>query len=165
MNTWWRRLHKRWRLIRSLRGPREWWLFVRALGFATAVPVFMRLPLPKLGRLLERRFPPACPEGLAATQGERMIGVIRAAIATGAPLVSGRCLTRGLTLYYFLRRSGMELALVFGAGYGQAGFAGHCWLVKDGVPFLERGDPREKFVVMYRLPEVPTCATFRAPDA
>jgi hypothetical protein len=31
-------------------------------------------------------------------------------------------------------------------------FAGHCWLVKDGEPFLESQDPRPVFAELCRFP-------------
>ena len=153
MKTWWNRCRRRWVALGRLRGIAEWWLFLRALCFAATVPALMRLHLPTLGRLLERRFAgrPAAP-GTEATSS-RVICAVESVLTIGSPLVSSRCLTRGLTLYYFLRRAGLKLSLCFGAGWGQAGFSGHCWLVKDGMPFLERSDPNRSFVVMYRLPE------------
>lgn len=136
-----------------LRGFAEWWLFLRALCFAATVPALMRLHLPTLGRLLESRFARSPAEPGAEAASSRIIRAVESALTMGSPLVSSRCLTRGLTLYYFLRRSGLKLSLCFGAGWSQAGFSGHCWLVKDGAPFLERSDPNRSFVVMYRLPE------------
>ena len=153
MKTWWQRFHRRWLALSRLEGITDWWLFLRALCFAAAVPALMRLRLPTLGRLLERRFSrTGKPAGADATTA-RVVRAVESALTIGSPLISSRCLTRGLTLYYFLRRTGLKLSLAFGAGWGQAGFSGHCWLMKDGAPFLERSDPNRSFVVMYRLPE------------
>lgn len=153
MRTWWKRCHRRWVILKQLRSLTEWWLFLRVLAFAAAVPVLMRLRLPTLARLLERRFTARAGLPNLEVASARIIRAVESALAVGTPLVSSRCLTRGLTLYYFLRRAGVELSLYFGAGWGKAGFSGHCWLVKDGVPFLERGDPSQNFAVMYTLPE------------
>jgi hypothetical protein len=30
-------------------------------------------------------------------------------------------------------------------------FVGHCWLVKDGEPFMEHEDPRPRYIEMYRI--------------
>ena len=156
MKTWWKRLHRRWDLLRQPRRAREWFLLARAIGFAAAVPLLMRLRLPTVERLVEgrirsrnrrqRRRPDR-------TEVERAVGN---ALALGSPLIDGRCLTRGLTLYYFLRQAGLDLKLVFGAGFGEAGFTAHCWLVKDGKPFLENSDPGRQFVTMYQIPQAPT---------
>lgn len=159
MKTWWRRLSRRWGILRRLRGAGDWWLFLRALGFAAVVPLLMRLPLPRLGTWLERRIA-SHPAPVATSDGhDQIIRVVRGAIAFGSPLISGRCLTRGLTLFYFLRRAGVDLVLEFGVKLGQPEFSGHCWLVKDEQPFLERGDPRRNFITMYRLPQRPVEAT------
>jgi hypothetical protein len=37
-------------------------------------------------------------------------------------------------------------------GKREEGFTGHCWLVKDGEPFLEVQDPRPLFTEMHRFP-------------
>jgi len=73
------------------------------------------------------------------------------AIREGRPLVRPGCLTRGLTRYYFFRRDGMDVSLCFGMGQVKEEFAGHCWLVKDGVPFMETRDPRPLYAEMYRI--------------
>ena len=60
----------------------------------------------------------------------------------GHPLVRPGCLTRGVTLYYALRRAGDDVSLCFGVGEDGGQTAGHCWLDKAGRPLLERVDPR-----------------------
>jgi hypothetical protein len=62
------------------------------------------------------------------------------------------CLTRGLTHYFFLRRAGADVVLQYGIGTVEGRTEGHCWLVRDGVPYLESKDPREHFVETYRVP-------------
>jgi hypothetical protein len=73
------------------------------------------------------------------------------AIRAGRPLVRPGCLTRGVTRYYFFRRDGMDVSLCFGMGQVEGQFVGHCWLVKDGVPFMEPRDPRPLYAEMYRI--------------
>lgn len=153
MSTWWSRCHSRWTVLCRRRNLAEWWLLVRVLTFAALVPLFMQLKLPRLTRLLAWRCerPPAA--GPTAETSARIIRAVEDAVVLGAPLISPRCLTRGLTRYYFLRRAGVELSLSFGAGFGPAGFSGHCWLMQGGEPFLEPTDPRPRFVTMYSVPE------------
>jgi hypothetical protein len=67
-------------------------------------------------------------------------------------LVSTSCLTRGLTRYYFLRRAGVPVTLCFGVGWPDGRFEAHCWLSRDGEPFLEARDPRPVFGETYRIP-------------
>jgi Transglutaminase-like superfamily len=70
----------------------------------------------------------------------------------GNPFIRSGCLRRGITLYYFLTRAGLEVSLCFGTGSPEGRFAGHCWLVRDGAPFLEKTDPRPTFTEMFRIP-------------
>jgi hypothetical protein len=64
------------------------------------------------------------------------------------------CLTRGVTLFWFLRRTGLDVELRFGLEVDEHGASkdGHCWLALDGEPFLEKVDPRPRFAELYRLP-------------
>jgi hypothetical protein len=69
------------------------------------------------------------------------------------PLVRSGCLTRGVTLFWFLRRGGLDVELRFGLDPAQDGATeGHCWLSLDDEPFLEKADPRPRFAELYRLP-------------
>lgn len=108
----------------------------------------MRLPIRRLQSLVEPSFFPAETDQATAEQilrdTERMVRLT-------ARLNTRRCLARGLTLYFFLRRAGVDLALVFGAGTVENEFAAHCWLEKNGEPYLERTDPRPFFTPMYRF--------------
>jgi hypothetical protein len=124
-------------------------LALRVLGVAVLVPLLMRLPLPRLARLLEPRRPrPADPE-LAAWLERRVDGVI----AAGHPIVRPGCLTRGVTYFFFLRRAGVDVRLQFGMGTPEGSHEGHCWLVRDGEPYLERVDPRPIFTETYAIPQ------------
>jgi hypothetical protein len=76
---------------------------------------------------------------------------VDAIIRRGHPLVRPGCLTRGITLYYALRRVGLDVALCFGVGPDEGAMAGHCWLVLDGRPLLERVDPHSKFTEVVRV--------------
>ena len=123
-------------------------LFFQVLSFAAAVPFLMRLKLSRLEALLEPRIPsPAHRDRI-----EQITKYVELAIREGRPLVRPGCLTRGVTRYYFLRRDGMEVSLCFGMGQVDGKFVGHCWLVKDGVPFMETRDPRPLYAEMYHIP-------------
>ena len=122
-------------------------LFIQVLVFAAAVPFLMRLKLPRLKALLEPRIP-------WSGEGDRVGQIaeyVELAIRKGRPLVRPGCLTRGLTRYYFLRRDGVDVSLCFGMGQVQEEFVGHCWLVKDGVPFMETRDPGPLYAEMWRI--------------
>ncbi|MGD0966224.1 MAG: lasso peptide biosynthesis B2 protein [Candidatus Acidiferrales bacterium] len=123
-------------------------LFLRVFAFAAAVPYLLRLKLSRVARTLEPETDfSAVPEDRVA----KIVGYVEIAIRRGWPLVRPGCLTRGLTRYYFLRRAGMDVSLCFGMGRLDKEFMGHCWLVTNGVPFLEGEDPRSRYVEMYRI--------------
>ena len=131
---------------------------LRVLLFAIAVPTLFRLRLPRLNRLLAAPGPPVDPPPGASVKAEQIIRCVELARAVGNPLVRPRCLTRAVTLFYFLRRAGLDLTLCFGAarhdGHWLAA-AGHCWLARNGQPFLEARDPRLNFIPIYWLPALP----------
>jgi len=123
-------------------------LFLRVFAFAAAVPYLLRLKLPRLARVLEPRRDPT---GVDKGRTGRIASYVEIAIQLGWPLVRPRCLTRGLTRYYFIRPAWIDVELCFGMGRRDQEFTGHCWLVKDGEPFLEIEDPRSLYTEMYRF--------------
>jgi len=123
-------------------------LFLRVFAFAAAVPYLLRLKLPRVARVLEPRRDPSA---VHKDRIGRIASYIEIAIRHGGPFVRRGCLTRGLTRYYFFRRAGIDVELCFGMGRLDQEFMGHCWLVKDGEPFLEMEDPRSLYAEMYRI--------------
>ena len=123
-------------------------LTLRILAVAAIVPLITRLGLARQATILEpRRAPRPDPARQAWLAGN-----VDRILAAGRPVVRPGCLTRGLTHYYFLRRAGADVQLRYGLATPIGDTDGHCWLVKDGEPFLERADPRELYVETYRLP-------------
>ena len=149
MRSWWSPLARRWAVVQNVHRRGDTVLFLESLGVALVTPLLLRLPLPRLEALLEwaaagrTRSAPGNPDAVAKT----VLEMLQAA----RPLVRRGCLTRGLTLYYFLRRAGADVVLTFGMGQVSAGdgFDGHCWLVLDGKPYLEPRDPDRDYVSMY----------------
>jgi hypothetical protein len=125
-------------------------LLVRVGAFAATVPLLMRLPLPRVAALLAD---PPRPRSPRACEIERLDRVVTLAPRVAAPLVRPGCLTRGVTLFWFLRRAGLGVELRFGLDpSGPHPSDGHCWLTLNGEPFLEKQDPRPRFAETYRLP-------------
>ena len=122
-------------------------LFFQILLFAAAVPLLLRFKLSRVEALLE----PRSSSRAERDRVEQIAECVEMAIRKGRPLVRPGCLTRGVTRYYFFRRDGMDVSLCFGMGQVDGKDAGHCWLVKDGVPFLEARDPRPLYSEMYRF--------------
>lgn len=127
------------------RGP----LFaLRVVAFATLVPLLLKSRLPRLAEWLE---PPVPPPTATPGTAERLTRRIDALLRLGRPLVRSGCLTRGITLYYFLRRAGVDVSLRFGVGEVDGAFAGHCWLARGGEPFAEARDPRPLFIETWAI--------------
>lgn len=143
------RLRSRQQALGELRGARDIALFARVSAFAVCVPLLMRLPLPRVAALLA--FGGAHPSRRAEMVA-RLPELVRLAHQAWRPAVRAGCLTRGVTLFWFLRRAGLDVALCFGVDTVSDEPDGHCWLVRDGEPFLERVDPRTRFTETYRLP-------------
>jgi hypothetical protein len=121
-------------------------LLIRISAFAAIVPLLTRLPIRQLEALME----PAHPNhAIDPDLAERIIRYTDLVCRLGRRLIARLCLTRGLTLFYFLRRAGVNASLVFGAGTVRDDFAGHCWLVRNGEPYLEKVDPRTLFTPVY----------------
>lgn len=137
--------------LRGLHGAGEVLLFLRVWCFAVTVPLLMRLPLPRLAALL-RRDAPSATESPHPGTAERLNELVALAQRVGHPLVRGGCLTRSVTLYWFLTGAGFDVELRFGLGDLEQRFTGHCWLALEGEPFLERVDPRPRFTELYRVP-------------
>jgi hypothetical protein len=141
--------------------PAAW----RVVLFAAAVPLLLRaVRIDRLGAWIEPRRPPADPRAFDAARGHardqacdqacneiiRRIDRLRRAFR---PLVRSGCLTRGITLYHFLRRAGAPVSLHFGVGDPGDGFAGHCWVELAGEPVAEPRDPRPLYPEMLRFPQ------------
>jgi Transglutaminase-like superfamily len=114
-----------------------------------SVPVLLRLPLNRLLPLLDVKTLKA---SASDARTLKIIQLTSTILSKLRPLFHSYCLTRSLTLFYFLRREGLELDLCFGMGQPEQqndSFAGHCWLVRNGEPYLEKTDPRPLFTEMF----------------
>src|SRR5579859_6507394 len=108
----------------------------------------MRLRLDRVRRLVSRPVPPHEPNPESIAHTVRLVDLM---LRFSRPLIERGCVTRGLTLYYFLRELGVAVDLVFGAGQVNHRFAAHCWLERDNEPWLEKTNPRNWFVPFYRF--------------
>jgi len=123
-------------------------LFFRALCFAVVVPILLRFKIERLPAIINGNNEVHPVAGLRV---ERVSKIIEDALDFGYPVVRKGCLTRGVTLYHFLRREGLDLTLCFGFGTVDGEYIGHCWLMRNGVPFLERHDPLKDFLTMFEI--------------
>jgi len=109
----------------------------------------MRLPIERVARWIEpsgRPAPEPSPQDVFA-----LVASIDRWLARSRPLVRSGCVTRGVTLYRFLRRAGADVSLRFGIGLMDGAMAAHCWIVYRGEPLAERRDPRNLFTEMWAI--------------
>ena len=149
MRAYWSKLLHRAALLRELWWPPSAFLFARLLLFIAVSPILLRVNLPRLLAFLEPRALSTDPDPVKV---DRIIRYTDALLVGRGPLPRRSCLRRAVTLYYFLRREGMQLGICFGVSPSGEDLAGHCWLVRDGEPFLEEGDPLSTFIPMYSFP-------------
>jgi Transglutaminase-like superfamily len=137
----------------SVQGGQERMLFSESLCLALSIPLLSLLPPPRLQTILDwcaavrqhREFRPTAAD---------VARVVDAALRVGRPLVRRGCLTRGLALYFGLRRSGIEAELVFGMGRSANtadGYDGHAWISIAGEPWMELRDPSAHYAAIYRF--------------
>ena len=150
MKSFWSGVIRRLAMARRLVGRGDLLLTLHIILFAAAVPALMRLKLTRLQSLLARADARRRVANPARVQ--TVISRVESVLQLGGPLSRRKCLSRGLTLFYFLRREGVDVALCFGMGRVGGEFAGHCWLMKDGQPFLEGKDPLPVFARVVSIP-------------
>jgi len=128
--------------------PRSLLLTVRMTAWIVIVTIVARLfRLQTIYRLTEtRRRWNASAIVPAEELARRIDRVFRAGILT-----DGTCWKRAAVLRRYLLLSGIETEVVFGVRKQNDGaLAGHAWLERDGVPFLEREEPQ--YTVTFRYP-------------
>lgn len=125
------------------------YLFAHIFLFAVSVPALLRLNISRLQWVLE---PERLPTFVDPAKVQKITSYVNLMMSADMPFIRPGCLTRGITLYYFLKRSGVDLRLSFGLGKVDGQYVGHCWLVMDGVPYLERRDPRPIFSEVLSIP-------------
>ena len=123
---------------------------VRAAALAIATPVLFRLPLPKVERLLS-----GGPRRWGSLDAESALWAANMGLRVVRWPMRPSCLHRGAVRYHLLRRAGIDVQLVFGAGRIDGAPAAHCWLLLDGQPYLESTDPRELFAAAYTMGSPP----------
>ncbi|MEO7555591.1 MAG: lasso peptide biosynthesis B2 protein [Acidimicrobiales bacterium] len=128
-------------------------LLVRVVAIGASVPLLMRLSLPRLAAVLSMATGRTGMSGCPSEDHVQRVATCVAAVQGGrVPLVRSGCLTRGVTLYWLLRRAGVPVELCFGMDKVDGELAGHCWLVRDGRPYLEPAEFPDSFPAFYRIP-------------
>jgi Transglutaminase-like superfamily len=126
-------------------------LLLRLTAVAATAPQLARLGLPRLQRFLEPRSSSGAIDPSEPVLIEEYGRWVDAIVRRGQPLVRTGCLTRGITLYYGLRRAGLDVSLCFGMGSDAGNPVGHCWIELECTPLLESSEPTPKFTTVARL--------------
>jgi hypothetical protein len=138
------------RAISRLDGPLDLPLILRILAYAVAVPALTRTNLTSWERFAGGGR--VARPGVESGAEQKTIDYVDAVLVAFRPMVHPGCLVRGLTLYHFLRKAGVDVSLRFGVGQVDGSFKGHCWLVKDGTPYLEPERPDLAYIETFNLP-------------
>jgi hypothetical protein len=145
----WSRLIRRYEAVRQILREADLALLLQIGLFASLVPLLMRLKLARVERLLRVRHLP----GRASSRSlEAIVQHLQLARRIGSPLVRSSCLTRGVTLYYFLSHAGIDVTLAFGIRPVGEEFTGHCWIERGGIAILEDEDPQTLYVRTVSIP-------------
>ena len=135
-----------------------WWpsnalLILRIVLVAAVAPLLVRLDLPRLKKLIE---PTRVRKSPSTEIVNRIVRYTDLVLSGRVPFVRKDCFRRAIILYYFLRREGLELDLRFGITEpGESVSEGHCWLVKDELPYLEDRDPMSRFKPIISFSQIP----------
>ncbi|NNE08467.1 MAG: lasso peptide biosynthesis B2 protein [Gemmatimonadetes bacterium] len=63
------------------------------------------------------------------------------------------CLRRCLVLYHLFAKYGLRVRVAFGVDpSGEGDWAGHCWLLHEGEPFLEPAGSNDAYHAVFELP-------------
>lgn len=107
-------------------------------------------------KCLERwgRIGSECPARDTAERLRQSIAVMETVQNHG--LLGGNCLPRSLTLWYLLRRQGLDSQLCLGVRRINGIFNAHAWLEYQGQPLNDTPDVRQRFAVFEGLAEART---------
>ena len=149
MKSSWSSLRRRVESVRAARRRGQLALFLESFSVAFVTPALVRLPPEQLNAFLEWMF--RRPARTPGDDPEAVASMVLDMLEAARPFVRAGCLTRGMALYFALRRAAVDATLTFGMGSVAEGdgYDGHCWVVLLGEPFRERRDPRRHFVPMY----------------
>lgn len=123
--------------------------YVTILLFAATSRLIARVPPSRLERLFGLLRLDASSDASAV---DTTIERVERVIARSEPILRHTCLTRSLTRYFFFRRAGAEVQLVFGVGEVGGDVTGHCWLIRDSRLYAEDDELVDRFTPMWRIP-------------
>lgn len=131
--------------LRELSWP-ERWILVQAYSLLPQIAVWLRVLgfrrtqslLTRLGSWLR-----SLGSGRGAPDPVRTAFLVNGA-ASRAPFHAS-CLVRSLTLWWLLRRQGLESQIRFGVRQGESEFEAHAWVERDGVVLNDTPDVTQRY--------------------
>ncbi len=132
------------RVLRNLRTPQDVWLLLRVVSFASIARRLLRTPMP---RLLPR-VTPSRPRAADHYRAYQTVVFVRSYMQHIGRHRATPCSIQSLTLYHFLRRFGVDVAIHF--GLDPSSKQGHAWISLHGEPLLEPVSPQDRYVEMIR---------------
>ncbi|MFZ4812311.1 MAG: lasso peptide biosynthesis B2 protein [Ilumatobacteraceae bacterium] len=137
------RLSRRWRALRSL-SFRQWLWVVEASVVVPAVQLSLtrrgfKTTVARLARRSDRV--------AASTFTAHRDMALSVRLVADRPIVGSVCLGRSLSLWFMLRRRGVDADLIIGADPPRDSgmLAAHAWVEVGGVPVNDAPDVRERY--------------------
>lgn len=134
---------RKWARLRHLTAH-QWVVLVAALFMLPAIEIALRLRgMQRVATRLAR-----WSDGAVVARDPSLPAQLAEpiAIVAGRPVVGARCLGRSLTLWFVLRRRGIDAELVLGTlAPTDDDLPAHAWVEVDGVPVNDDPDVRERY--------------------
>jgi hypothetical protein len=145
-------MRRRWRRLRSL-SVAQWRVMLASVVLIPAVQLSLRIR--GFVRTLEMLGERSGRQRHSATSDDAHRIAEAVAIVSARPVVGARCLGRSMTLWFILRRHGIDAELVIGAeSPGGEDLSAHAWVEVAGQPLLDPTAPRSRFA-SFRVPQPP----------
>lgn len=134
--------------------PREQWLLVQALVALPVSGVALRFIALRRWQLILERLAPAGRamsrprDDQAVEAGDRTARMVRIAASRG--FHGGNCLRRSLTLWWLLRRQGLDSVIRFGARRDGGRFHAHAWVEFRGAALDDGSGAGQDFAAFER---------------
>lgn len=135
----------------ELKSFKDYLLFLYIISVISALTPLIRIF--KLPRLLKILTPASDkPQKWLTGKEEQVKNYTDKVLGFEKFIYKKNCFKRTLSLYYFLRRSGIPVVVNLGVRKVKDKLEGHGWLTLDGKPFWEKNENPLNFEVIYSYP-------------
>ena len=139
-----RQLNHKLRRLRELPAADRWRLAQATLGLPINAAGVRLAGFRKWGAYLARATATGGRQAGGGLQAARQTWLLVQWAARYGPY-AGNCLSRSLTLWWLLRRQGLESELRIGVSTAGGRFEAHAWIEFQGIVINDRPDVRERF--------------------